>query len=85
VYWKSFVVLSASRVITQAGPCGIPLSEILAWCDMRGVVDREAREDYVFLVGQLDAEFLSYHSERMMQQHEKGKADIAKAKAQPRR
>jgi hypothetical protein len=36
------------------GPCPIQLRDIMAWLDLVGVVDREAREDAVRLIKAMD-------------------------------
>lgn len=57
-YYEAFIVLSSSRTVGMAtNP--IPLSEMLAYCDLYGL-DGDERHDFVYLIQSLDREYLNW-------------------------
>lgn len=42
----------------------IPLSEIKAYCEMFGISDYNERSDLLYIIGEMDDEFISYHNNK---------------------
>ncbi len=62
-YMKVFTDLTRSR---QAGMGigSIPLSEIKAYCEMFGISSYNERSDLLYIIGEMDDEFISYHNSK---------------------
>jgi hypothetical protein len=58
-YWDAFQDLTGSRQWTQAGPTSIPYSSILLWLDENLVHDVDERADYIKVIQQVDAGYLT--------------------------
>lgn len=58
-YMKVFSDLNSSRQ-SGMGVGPIPLSEIRAYCDMFGITDLNERADLLFIIQQMDEEFMNY-------------------------
>lgn len=56
---KVFSDLNSSRQ-SGMGVGPIPLSEIRAYCDMFGITDLNERADLLFIIQQMDEEFMNY-------------------------
>lgn len=58
--WRVFGRLNHSR---QAGMGHQPIlvSEVLAYCELFGIDSMEKREDLLFLIQELDQEYLKFH------------------------
>ncbi len=72
-YFRHFWTLSNAR---QAGMAENPiqLSEIDAYCRFQGIDDGEEREELLFLMQQMDGEYLKARSERSERRPKAGKA-----------
>ena len=57
-FWEAWEALSSRRQRTQVGPQAIPISEILAYCDLRRIDDPDEREDMYHMIGMLDGLYL---------------------------
>lgn len=84
-YWKAFNELNPTRNISEAGPSGILVSEIVAWLDLNCIPDPESRCEFLFYIRQIDIEFLAYSSEKQREQHDRHKQEMQKAKSKARR
>ena len=58
-YWIAFRTLSTSRRIGM-GVGAIPLSEIESYIRIYGIGDLEECEDLVYLIGEMDDEFIKH-------------------------
>lgn len=58
-YMRVFTDLSRSRPVGM-GVSAIPISEIKAYCDMFGITDLNERADLLFIIQQMDEEFMNY-------------------------
>ena len=61
-YWEAFQTLSPSRPSSLTGAGPIQLSEIRAFCAIRGIEDPEEVADIVLFVRTLDLEYLGWVS-----------------------
>jgi len=57
-FWDAFWVLHGSRGASMGGPMPIPLTEMLAWCDLRGIEDSEDRMELLQHIRTMDAVYL---------------------------
>ena len=57
-YWLAFQELNSSRNWTQGGATEILYLAKLAWLDENLVWDKDDRDDYLFIINQLDIEYL---------------------------
>jgi len=64
-YWEAFNRLSSSRQWTMGGPAAIPMSEMLAYFNMYGIDDATERDEYLFVLQELDAEYLDHASKKV--------------------
>jgi hypothetical protein len=58
-YMRVFTDLSRSRPVGM-GVSAIPISEIKAYCEMFGITDLNERADLLFIIQQMDEEFMNY-------------------------
>lgn len=58
-YMRVFTDLSRSRPVGM-GVSAIPISEIKAYCEMFGITDPNERADLLFIIQQMDEEFMNY-------------------------
>lgn len=58
-YMRVFTDLSRSRPAGM-GVSAIPISEIKAYCEMFGITDLNERADLLFIIQQMDEEFMNY-------------------------
>ena len=65
-YMESFAVLCDSRANEGLG---IPYSEKLAYCEAEGVRG-EDRDDFIYLVSQLDVAYVKYYREKSERERE---------------
>lgn len=63
-YWAGFHLLNASRPLGPSGVGPIPLSEIVAYCEMFQVDDMDERERFVTMIRALDAAYLKRQAEK---------------------
>lgn len=56
---RVFTDLSRSRPVGM-GVSAIPISEIKAYCEMFGITDLNERADLLFIIQQMDEEFMNY-------------------------
>ena len=56
---RVFTDLSRSRPVGM-GVSAIPISEIKAYCEMFGITDPNERADLLFIIQQMDEEFMNY-------------------------
>lgn len=61
VLLEMFHDLSASRSVTMSGPGPIPVSEVLAYCQLYGIDDVQDRADLLAVIRTLDGFFLEEH------------------------
>ena len=59
--WNAFAVLSAQRDGGFSGITPIPVSEVMAYCDLRGMTDPDTRTLYLRGVTALDQEWREKH------------------------
>ena len=59
LFWNAFQMLSPSRSVGMGVGC-IPLSEILAFCDMADVRGVDERIEFVRVIQAMDAVFLKH-------------------------
>lgn len=57
-YWDAFTTLHLSRANTGFGPGAIPLSEIVAFCDLMQIPIGEPRAQLVQTIRAMDAAFI---------------------------
>lgn len=66
--WKShylaFRSLSKSRLRTDVGPQAITVTEILAYCKMAAFDSPDDRSQLLYMVQELDDEYLTYAAEK---------------------
>ena len=64
--WEAFQFLNLQRPVSaMTGALGaIPISELAAYLDFRGVYSFEDREEYLFLISAMDRKFLSLMAEQ---------------------
>ena len=62
--WRAFATLSQSRTYNFSGSNPLQVSEILAYFEMFGISDFEEREELVYLIKELDSEFLKDEANR---------------------
>lgn len=53
-YYNAFQTVSAARPVGISGNSGIPVYEILAFCQLVGIASREERVKYLSLIQDLD-------------------------------
>ena len=58
-YMRVFTDLSRSRPVGM-GVSAIPISEIKSYCDYFGITDLNERADLLFIIQQMDEQFISY-------------------------
>jgi len=57
----AFGSLSSSRASNGlGGVSGIKPTDVVAWLDLRGILDADKRRDFALLIEALDAEFLRF-------------------------
>lgn len=72
--WDTFWLLSGSRSIAGFGGCGpIPMSEVVAYFQLKAVRDQQERERTLQLLLIMDREFLQIQLEDARRQQKKGK------------
>ncbi|WP_244388284.1 phage tail assembly chaperone [Pyramidobacter piscolens] len=57
--WNAFATLSGCRQFSIVGAGAIPVSEVLAYCDLMKIGDVEERSDILYLIQAMDNVFLS--------------------------
>lgn len=57
--WEGFSSLSGSRQMGYASTQPIPVSEMLAYLNFRGIEDSDDREEFIFLVQRLDRQVIA--------------------------
>ena len=62
--WLGWLELSAQRTRGMDGPERIPLRDMLAWLDLEGVTDREARRQVCDLWRSMDGVFFDWLADR---------------------
>ena len=62
--WSAFVILSGSRQVGMGGACAIPVSEIVAYCELIGITDSECRVTLLRRIQILDGEYLKIQAEK---------------------
>ena len=55
--WRGFWALTDSRQWTMGGAAGIPYSQVTGWLDEMGIFDPEDRDEYRFLIREMDREY----------------------------
>lgn len=73
--YNAFRRLSAGRQYSEGGPQALSIGEVLAYCELLGIVGYDARDFILHIVQTLDSEWIE-HKIRAMQG--KRKADTAK-------
>jgi hypothetical protein len=63
-YYEAYERLMGSRQWTFGGAAGIPVSEIVAYFELQGIVDDDERAEYMSVIQALDAEYLKWHKEK---------------------
>lgn len=63
LFWCGFVALSPSRP-AGLGVGAIPMSEILAYCELIGVTGTEERALFASIIQRMDAAFLEWLSKK---------------------
>lgn len=58
MFFQAFSELSLRRLEGMNGARAIPVAEIAAWMDIKGITDQELRDSYLFYLTHLDAAFL---------------------------
>lgn len=58
--WEAFWKLSSRRLFNEQGPQPIPISEILAYCELTGVTEPVFRDDLLSVVVMLDGMYLAH-------------------------
>lgn len=71
--WEAFQVLGRSRPYGYGGPLPIPTSEVLAYCQLRGIHTWDDREDLIYFVNVLDNEWISDQYKKQAAEREKTK------------
>lgn len=67
VYYNAFNDLSSSRPSSMGGASPIPISEVLAFCELLGIANLRERAKYLRLVRELDKICLDHWSEALKQ------------------
>ena len=67
-YYLAFRSLNKSRLRTEAGPQAVQISELLAYCQLLGIDGAEDRSKFLYMIQELDAEYLDISSERQKQE-----------------
>lgn len=75
--WSAFATLSRARLVNQAGPQPIPVSEVSAYCEIEGWLDAETRADLLFHITNLDGKWLEIRHAEIAKQMEKTRKDAA--------
>lgn len=57
-YYEAFYALSGRRNYGRAGPQPVPISEMVAYCDVFGVPKGYIRAKFVRLMARMDAAYL---------------------------
>ena len=65
--WGAYNLLNSSRLITEAGPSPIPLTEIKAYLDIAKIDDVDSRLYLVRMVRTLDNMYLENYAEKTKQ------------------
>lgn len=73
-YFEVFSGLSASRSYSDGGPQPIRISEILAYCQLMGVSQLEARQDTLQMVQALDGVWMTHQVEKISKGRQKAPA-----------
>lgn len=69
--WGAYNLLNSSRLMTEAGPGPIPLTEIKAYLDIVDIDDVDSRLYVVRIVRTLDNLYLEHYAERTRQSNPK--------------
>lgn len=56
--YEGFMCLSASRQFGMGAPQRISITDVLSYCEYRGIDDDDDRDDFLFHVQQLDQVFM---------------------------
>lgn len=86
--WQAFAMLSRTRLVNEAGPQPITLSEISNYCFLEGIIDAAQRRDILYHVSILDIEWCKVTHERIANRREEDRKKAeqdAKRKAKGRR
>lgn len=62
-YWEAYQLLHASRVQTGFGPGSIPLTEMLAYAEVKGM-SSESRQDFIEVMRAMDRVYLEQVSKK---------------------
>lgn len=76
--WQAFTVLSRNRLVNQAGPQPIPLTEVSSYCFLEGIIDEEDRRDLLHFVTILDVEWCKVTYDRISKRREIEKKEAEK-------
>lgn len=80
--WRAFSVLAGRRVINEAGPQAIPMSEIVAYAEYEIILDEERKDMLLHFITLLDHEWL----DAVIRRRTKAAKDAERrAQARPRR
>jgi hypothetical protein len=61
--WDGYFWLSRRRP-SGMGPGRIPTTEMLAWCDLVGIIDRELRVEFCEMIDVLDSVWFQWYNEQ---------------------
>lgn len=67
-YWRVFHDLNASRPV-GFGAASVPISEILAYCELYGINDINERSDLVYIMAEMNSEFIEHFSKKKANKH----------------
>ena len=60
-YWDGFFAISDGRGLNQVGVDPLPVSEILAYCDLAGIPRGDPGTKFLRLMRAMDGVFLKHH------------------------
>lgn len=84
--WQAFTVLSRGRLVNEAGPQPILLTEVSSYCFLEGIIDEEDCRDLLHYILALDIEWCKITYARINKRREAEKKEAEKkAKARGRR
>lgn len=76
--WQGFSILSRTRLVNDAGPQPILISEIANYCDLEGLISEEQRRELLHHTNILDTEWLKVTHARIEKRREEDKKKAEK-------
>ena len=71
--WDGFMRLNESRPQSGFGVSGLSISDIKNYLDLSGIYDEELREDFFYLISEMDSVFLRKMRDSIKEERDRNK------------